>query len=274
MYDINFDIRTKSGLTADQLNALVAGHGLAGTGQSFVNGENTHNINALFALAHAIIESAWGDSYYAMNRNNLFGLNAVDSNPNLAWGYPTKGACIDYYFSFLDSAYLTPTGAWYSGGTTIHNVFVHYSSSHDVEAQNVANIMNQLSEKQGATPPPAPSQSVVPSAGPIYTVVQGDTLSGIAAAHGLSLARIEQLNPQFGPNYDLIHPGDHVNLSGSAPNGSPTPSYHVVAAGENLFNIGAANGLSLGQIESMNPSAGHPAGNFNNIWPGDQVRVK
>jgi LysM repeat protein len=277
MFDLNTNVKSKSGLTADQLNGLVAGHGLAGTGQSFVNGENAHGINALFALAHAIIESAWGDSYFAQNRNNLFGLNAVDSNPNLAYGYPSKGACIDYYFNFLDTEYLTPGGSWYSGGTTIHNVFVHYSSSHDAEGQNIANLMNQLEAKVGA-PAEAPATVVTPSGGPVYTVQSGDNLSAIAAAHGLSLARIEQLNPQAGHpagNFDLIQPGDQINVSGAAPASAPAaaPNYYTVVSGDNLSVIADRHGISLGEIESLNPSAGHPAGNFGNIWPGDQVRV-
>lgn len=275
MYDLNTNVKSRSGLTADQINGLVAGHGLAGTGQSFVNGENAHGINALFALAHAIIESAWGDSYYATARNNLFGINAVDSNPDQASFYPTKGACIDYYFAFLDRYYLTPGGDWYSGGTTIHNVFVHYSSSHDAEGQNIANLMNQLASKVGA-PAPAPAQPApFPSGGPVYIVKQGDNLSAIAAAHGITLARIEQLNPQFAPNFNLIHPGDKVNVSGAAqPAASgPAAQYYVVVPNDNLSSIAARHNLSLAQIEALNPSAGHPAGNFNNIWPGDHVRV-
>lgn len=277
-FDLNTNVKSKSGLTADQINQLVAGHGLAGTGQSFVNGENSTGINALFALAHAIIESAWGDSYYATARNNLFGLNAVDSNPNLASFYPTKGACIDYYFNFLNTEYLTPSGAWYAGGTTIHDIFVHYSSSHDTEGNSVAEIMNELEAKvvpaEAAPAQPAP----IPSGGPVYTVKSGDNLSAIAAAHGLSLARIEQLNPQAGHpagNFDLIEPGDQINVSGAAPAAAPAaaPNYYTVVSGDNLSAIASRHGLSLGQIESLNPSAGHPAGNYGNIWPGDQVRI-
>lgn len=278
MYDLNTNVKSKSGLSADQLNSMVAGHGLAGTGQSFINGENAHGINALFALAHAIIESAWGDSYFAQQRNNLFGINAVDSNPALAYGYPSKAACIDYYFSFLDHSYLTPGGSWFEG-TTIHSIFIHYSSSHDVEGQNIANIMNQLLGKVSAAPQApvsTPVQPVVQTSGPIYTVQSGDTLSAIAAAHGMSLARIEQLNTQIA-DFNLIHPGDQIHISGAAPvavTPAANPQYYTVKPGDNLSAIAESHGItSLGQLESWNPSAGHPAGNFNNIWPGDKVRV-
>lgn len=44
-----------------------------------------------------------------------------------------------------------------------------------------------------------------------YVVKKGDTLSGIAKAHGLGLAEIEKLNPGI-ENYNLIYPGEHINL--------------------------------------------------------------
>lgn len=43
------------------------------------------------------------------------------------------------------------------------------------------------------------------------TVVKGDTLWGIARRQGLSLSRIELLNPQI-KDFDLIHPGDQIRV--------------------------------------------------------------
>jgi hypothetical protein len=39
------------------------------------------------------------------------------------------------------------------------------------------------------------------------------SLSGIAAAAGISLATIERLNPQYAANWNLIHPGDSVRVA-------------------------------------------------------------
>lgn len=224
-FDINTNVLSLSGLKAAELDGLLSGTGLAGLGQSFINLEVHYGINALFAMAHAIIESAWGNSYFAENRNNLFGIDAYDSNPNNASAYPSKAACIDYYGRFLKTYYLTPGGAWYSGGTTIHNVFVHYSSSHDVEGQNIANIMNELSARLQTSP-------VVPSSTPQYIVQENDNLSSIAVAHGLSLQRIEDLNPQLGPpagrSFDLIHAGDVVYLTNQAAVPSQTSDTYKV----------------------------------------------
>ena len=45
-----------------------------------------------------------------------------------------------------------------------------------------------------------------------YTVVRGDTLSGIAAKNGLTLAQVIALNPQI-ENPNLIYPGQTIYLS-------------------------------------------------------------
>jgi hypothetical protein len=46
-----------------------------------------------------------------------------------------------------------------------------------------------------------------------YLVQPGDTLSGIASSHGVSLAAVEAANPQIS-NPNLIFAGQNVNLSG------------------------------------------------------------
>lgn len=48
-----------------------------------------------------------------------------------------------------------------------------------------------------------------------YTVQEGDTVSGIAVGHGLSIAEIKQLNPNL--NVESIHIGDKLKLSGAVP---------------------------------------------------------
>lgn len=50
-----------------------------------------------------------------------------------------------------------------------------------------------------------------PHTNALYTVVKGDTLSGIAASHKLTLAQIEKLNPQL-KNPDKIYPGQIIYL--------------------------------------------------------------
>lgn len=62
---------------------------------------------------------------------------------------------------------------------------------------------------------PTPKPSTPPAASHAareYIVKSGDTLSGIAARHGISLTQLLAKNPQFRANPNLIHPGDRVVL--------------------------------------------------------------
>jgi LysM repeat protein len=54
----------------------------------------------------------------------------------------------------------------------------------------------------------------------VHVVQAGETLSGIAAARGVTLAALEAANPAFGPasarNWNLIHPGEQLSIPGSS----------------------------------------------------------
>ena len=58
---------------------------LKGHGEAFIIASKETGLNPIYLLAHAIIESGSGTSYFARTRNNFFGINAVDTNPNLAY---------------------------------------------------------------------------------------------------------------------------------------------------------------------------------------------
>ncbi len=55
---------------------------MVNSGWFFVNAQETYGVNALFAFCMGLLESGWGRSSIAINKNNLFGWNAVDSNPS------------------------------------------------------------------------------------------------------------------------------------------------------------------------------------------------
>ena len=48
---------------------------------------------------------------------------------------------------------------------------------------------------------------------------------------------------------------------------------YVVQSGDTMSGIAAKFGLTLAQLEALNPQAGHPAGNFSLILPGDVLSV-
>ncbi len=67
-----------------------------------------------------------------------------------------------------------------------------------------------LQPVQQALPSPAAAQSI-PPAQQFYTVKKGDSLWGIAARYGISLARLLELNPQI-RNPNLIYAGEQVRV--------------------------------------------------------------
>ncbi|NCB34035.1 MAG: hypothetical protein EOM64_09215, partial [Erysipelotrichia bacterium] len=54
------------------------------TGQTFLDAQSQYGMNALLVYSMACLESGYGTSDYAKNRNNLFGWSAFDSNPDSA----------------------------------------------------------------------------------------------------------------------------------------------------------------------------------------------
>lgn len=132
-----------------------------------------------------------------------------------------------------------------------------------------------------APTPVPPTPQPAPSAGR-YTAVPGDNMSLIAGKHGMSLALLKQLNPNAGHparNYDNIWPGDVFVVTGapaapSAP-APADPAYdYVRPGGDSMSGVASRNGISLARIKELNPSAGHPAGNYDVVWPGDKLRVR
>lgn len=78
-------MHTKAPFTPDQYNSYIAANKkesvMLTTGNAFASAQNTYTINALLMFGVAINESGWGTSSIAKEKNNLFGLNAVDSSP-------------------------------------------------------------------------------------------------------------------------------------------------------------------------------------------------
>jgi len=54
---------------------------LAGKGAIFKEAEERYGVNALYLMAHSALESAWGRSQIAKDKNNFFGIAAYDSSP-------------------------------------------------------------------------------------------------------------------------------------------------------------------------------------------------
>ena len=113
--------RTKTSYSAENLNEylnLVAGSGkMANTGEAFIQAQEAYGINAVLMMSVGLNESGLGKSSLAMNKNNLFGLNAIDANPGLnADAFLTVGDCInDYAYQWLSYGYADPEDYRYYG---------------------------------------------------------------------------------------------------------------------------------------------------------------
>ena len=131
--------RSKTSLIASQLNQyttqVVSTGKLLNAGSSLISNQNTYGVNALIMYANAALESGWGQSQIAINKNNLFGHGAVDSNPYYgANGYANVDDCIKYHAKmFISEGYCDPkdySGRYYGShlGDKESGINVKYAS--------------------------------------------------------------------------------------------------------------------------------------------------
>lgn len=97
-YYMYVPIRTKTNITSDNIKNYLESRNytskdksvLYGEELTFIDAQNKYGVNAVMSYSTAINESAWGTSYLAKNKNNIFGHNAVDSDVmSAADGYNT-----------------------------------------------------------------------------------------------------------------------------------------------------------------------------------------
>lgn len=115
--------RTKSNYTAEELNYFINNNTedyskLRGIGQALIDAQDKYGVNPVLALGVAINESNWGKSSIAQEKNNLFGINAVDSNPGeSADEFATPGdSVIEFCKNYISRGYADPADWRYYGG--------------------------------------------------------------------------------------------------------------------------------------------------------------
>ena len=106
--------RTKTSISASQLDqytsSKVSSGKLLNAGSSLVSNQNKYGVNALIMYGNAVLESGWGKSQLAVNKNNLFGHGAADNNPYYgANGYSSVDDCIKYHAKvFISEGFCDP----------------------------------------------------------------------------------------------------------------------------------------------------------------------
>ena len=90
------------GISVSKLNSILKGKGtLSGQGQAVSDGCKKYNVNEIYLISHAFLESGYGRSNFASGvygAYNYFGIGAYDNNPNYAmtfaknegWTTPAK----------------------------------------------------------------------------------------------------------------------------------------------------------------------------------------
>ena len=125
------DMNSSTGYSADELNTILndtlqskgknSSSKLWDAGNLFVKYQNIYGVNALLSVGIAINESGWGTSSISQNKNNLFGLNAQDSNVGNASSYYSVESCIiDFMKNWMAGGYLNDA-SWKNFGEFLGN---------------------------------------------------------------------------------------------------------------------------------------------------------
>lgn len=87
-----------------------------GTAAGFIEAQRVWGLNSLYLLAHAAMESAWGTSAIARDKNNILGFMAYDSSPYLsAATFKSTADCALYVGGYIRKEYLNEDGAYFNG---------------------------------------------------------------------------------------------------------------------------------------------------------------
>ena len=102
------------------------------------------NVNPLYIVAHAILESAWGTSNLAKLKNNLFGYGASDDAPfEKAFKFPTQECCVVFVMYKVVTNYLTPAGKFWGDEPSLWGMNKMYASDKGW-ADKICKIMNNI----------------------------------------------------------------------------------------------------------------------------------
>ncbi len=118
----NMKLNEPSGLTLEQFKKVLSdskdvNKTFQNNAEYFYYIEKQYNINGVFVSSIGIHESAWGTSKIALQKNNLFGYGAYDSNPyNGAYNFSNYSESIDLIARVLVKYYLNPSGTSIFGG--------------------------------------------------------------------------------------------------------------------------------------------------------------
>ncbi|HVB14397.1 MAG TPA: glucosaminidase domain-containing protein [Candidatus Dormibacteraeota bacterium] len=111
-FTVNTNLTVASGVSLQQIQEFFQGTALEGDAQFFIQAEQTDHVSAIYLVADAVLETGWGTSELYLNKHNLFGFEAYDTNPYVDGAtFTSDQDCISYVSWFVSVYYLTPPGS-------------------------------------------------------------------------------------------------------------------------------------------------------------------
>ena len=151
------NLKSRTNYTAADINRLYSIMGasdskLAGKGATFKAAEQRYGVNALYLVAHSALESAWGRSKIAKDKNNFFGISAYDNSPyTSATKFDNVDSGILGAARWINSRYLHNSGYPANGaylGNKAGGMNVNYATA-PYWGESIASIMFSANEKLG-----------------------------------------------------------------------------------------------------------------------------
>lgn len=139
------DLRTKSNISIEEYQKMLENTALYEIAESLYNAEQKFGVNGLYLMGLACLESSYGNSNFAKNRNNIFGWNAVDSNPGKASYFISKTECVMFVAEKLSYNYLNENGCYFEGYTA-KDIDKHYCTDKQ-HANKIIKIIEKLEKK-------------------------------------------------------------------------------------------------------------------------------
>ncbi|TDF99453.1 glucosaminidase domain-containing protein [Paenibacillus piri] len=132
-------IKSISGLTEEHIAKIIKDTALedGGLEEAILEIEKTYGINSYFTIAVMKLESGHGKSEIAKTKNNLFGLNAIDSDSyNQALSFNTKAESVKKFGDIISEFYIN------QGLTSVEKVAGKYCGANSNWPNLVKSIMN------------------------------------------------------------------------------------------------------------------------------------
>ena len=151
------NLKSRTNYTAADINRLYSLMGandskLAGKGATFKAAEQRYGVNALYLVAHSALESAWGRSKIAKDKNNFFGISAYDDTPyTSATKFDDVDSGIMGAARWINSKYLHNSGYPANGaylGNKAGGMNINYATA-PYWGESIASIMFSANENLG-----------------------------------------------------------------------------------------------------------------------------